>query len=323
MKEKETYDDGIGDKFLSKSLRTTPFVVPTDFFAEQEEKIKSQIQLDKNIPSFSYSTAEVPENYFDNLEGNILNRIKEQKLKDIVKTDGYTVPENYFDQLPDSIPVHAFELELKSTITTDGFDVPKDYFSTLAESITSANEIDNLKARISADGFTVPSSYFEDLEHAIYAHIAIDNLPKNVNTDGFTVPVDYFENAEKHIIKLIQPDNVETRKENTPVVSLSKRRISWSKFAAAAAILLFAIGGLISFFTADEAYNPVQRKQLISAIDIEGVSDQELVDYLSQVSDDTDLMQLSEIVEDNAQEQLQSSEEIKTEDIEDYLNYML
>lgn len=320
MKEKKTYDDDLEDTILPQSQRTTPFIVPLDFFDQQAKEIKSQVELEKKSIILSIPEDTVPEFYFETLENNILTRINELKLKEKINTEGFSIPEDYFSQLSNTIHSSVFIEDLKSTISDNDFETPKDYFSTLEDSIVANIAAESFKDKVTTDGFDIPSSYFKNLESTILSKVALDRLTENSHNEEFTVPADYFDKAEKKILETIK-DTTEVR--DTPIISLPKHRVNWSKYAVAATILLISISAILSFFTTENAYNPLQRKQLVSAIDLQGVSDEELVDYLAQISDDDDLMHLSQMVEDKVSERLQSDEDIKTEDIEDYLNYML
>lgn len=323
MKEKDIHTDELGDvNNLPNSLRINPFSTPADFFDKQQKEINNQIRLEKNAsPSFN-TIDSIPKNYFATLEDNILAKITEIKLKDRIETDGFGLPEHYFEGLESSIQHKIIEEDLKDKITDSGFGVPNDYFSTLENSISLKISEENLRSIISSDGFNTPTLYFDTLEDHIKGNIKVDTFYNQQVGNEFEVPKDYFENLEAKILaKVLSTTNNE--ENSTPIISLPKRKINWSSYGAAAAILLIGIGTYFSLNmnTGDESIQKTSSTQ--TTVNLQDISDNELVSYLAQVSEDDELINLTEIVEYRNGEPLSIEPEMKDSDIEEYLNYLL
>jgi len=77
---------------LASIKKDNPFKVPTNYFEDLKEKVKSKIFLD-NLKS-NADFFKTPDAYFDNLSEQIINQIK---LQEIISEDlGFTIPQNYF-----------------------------------------------------------------------------------------------------------------------------------------------------------------------------------------------------------------------------------
>lgn len=287
MEHRNTNIDDLGGGKLSHSLGVNPFRVPQNFFVQQNEEIINQIQLEKKDLVDPSNLLKVPEGYFDGLENSVLNKIREAKLKEQLtsKEDGFKVPSDYFEQSNSSILDKIRESKLKEIVTDPGFEVQDSYFSSLTESITTKILEQKLKDHSKNDGFSVPNNYFEDLENKIKSNTT----------------------------------KLHERRE-TPIISLTERKRNWPKYSAAAVILLISIG---SYFSIVDNNKP-KEQEVATTITLQEVSDEELVNYLAQVSNTDELMQLSEIVlekEEEAPKRIDT--DINKEDIEEYLNYML
>lgn len=287
MEHRNTNIDDLGGGKLSHSLGVNPFGVPENFFVQQNEEIINQIQLEKKDLVDPYNLLKVPEGYFDGLENSVLNKIREAKLQEQLtfKADGFSVPSNYFKQANTSILDKISELKLQEIVSHTGFEVPDSYFSSLTESITTKVLELKLKEHSKNDGFGVPNNYFEDLQN-----------------------------------KIISATTTLDKPQETPIISLNERKTNWSKYSAAAVILLISIG---SYFSLVDNNIPKEQEEA-STITLQKVSDEELVNYLAQVSNTDELMQLSEILLEKEEKSLKRIDtDIKEEDIEEYLNYML
>ncbi len=288
MEEKNTHINDLGGIIPPHSLGVNPFEVPSNFFEKQKEEILNQIQLEKSNVFDSFSSNSVPDNYFQSLENNILNRINEIKLKEQVNSEG------------------------------DGFAVPVDYFSDLSHRIQDRVNEENLESIATTDGFAVPDVYFTSLESAIQSKIAEQNIRDYADQDGFVAPTSYFEDLENKILLRVKQID-EPAKVDTPVVSLSKWRTNWSKYSAAAVILLIGIGTYLSF-----SDNPSEQVEIATTVDLQKISDAELVNYLAQESNSQELIQLTQLIDAKPSELIEQLEsDINDEDIEEYLNYML
>lgn len=291
MNEKNTYFDDLGSNNLPESIRINPFVVPSDFFSQQEEEILNQIKLQEQVkPELNLETS-IPSNYFAELENSIIAKISEQNLKEMVPTDGFTTPENYFD---------SFEVNIKNSIL-----------------------IDELKTQISDTGFVTPDNYFSTLEDSINNKISENELKSLIQQDGFTVPSNYFVALEQSVLDKVE-DNNRIEDNITPIITLTKRKTNWAKYSAAAVLLLIGIGSYFGLTDSSLLSNQGTNNFVTGSTNFEKVSDEELVHYLAQVSDDAnDLLYLAEMVKEENDKPLQLKQEVDEDDIKEYLNYML
>lgn len=262
MQEENTYNTGFeGLKNLSKTVHVNPFVVPSDFFEEQENKVKDLIKLEHNVP------------------------------KSILK--GFIVPDSYFENL---------ERSIKSEIA-----------------ICQAEE--NLKSSFQSQGFSTPDDYFNEFENQLFTRIKEHSLKATVNKDGFTVPEGYFDRLSEKI-----KDQVEKSTIKQPViVSLKKKRLYWTKFSAAAIIILIGVGTVLSYFQLENSFMILPKTTVHSTINLNKISDDELLNYLTQVADNVDeLMTLTKIIENKTGQLLHLESEMnRDEEIQEYLKYML
>lgn len=315
MEEKKTYTDDFGAFKLPDYLGINPFVVPKDYFEHQKENIINQIKLENRLISSINITEIVPEGYFSELERNIFTKISEIKLKEEINSDGFEVPDNYFNELESTIQISIFEANLKDEIDNTGFEIPTDYFNTLEHSIASKIAETNLKLVATNDGFSTPISYFETLEDRIKNNITTDQLSDKISGEGFVIPTSYFENLEQQIVAKIE-------KDNTPIISLPKRT-NWSKYSAAAVVLIIGIG---SYFAVNNntLFQSMGSQESLTRTSLQNVTDDELVSYLAQVSDDSDqLLHLSKMIDNKNDESIKFNSEVEDDEIEEYLNYML
>ncbi|MCI0922164.1 hypothetical protein [Sphingobacterium rhinopitheci] len=315
MEEKNTYTDDFGAFKLPDYLGINPFVVPEDYFEHQKEEIINQIKVENRLTSSLNTKKNIPEGYFAELEHNILAKISEIKLKDEINSDGFEIPDNYFIKLEESIQTRIFEAQLKDKISNIGFEIPSDYFNSLESSITSKIAENNLKLVTSNDGFSTPTSYFETLADRIKDNITVDRLSDTLSSDGFVTPTNYFENLEQKIIAKIENDN-------TPIITLPKRT-NWSRYSAAAVLLLIGIG---SYFAVNNntLFQSTIAEESLTRTSLQNISDDELVSYLAQVSDDSDqLLHLSKMIDNKSDASIKFNSELEDDVIEEYLNYML
>lgn len=323
MKENNTYNEELGGKNLPDSLRVNPFLVPTNFFEEQEAQIFSQLRFCKLIKSSPEDSSaqdahldSVPNGYFNTLADNIFAKIAEQDLKDKVATDGFAVPDQYFDALDQDVQTRIAEENLKSIVPTLEFEVPEQYFSTAEDQIFSQLAESNLRDQIGKDtGFTVPTHYFEEANAAIQAQVITEKWSAEIGKNDFTVPTGYFDKLSENVLaKTVQPT-----KEETTIISLP-RRTNWKKYSAAAAIAL--VVGIGSYWGVQN--NTSTSNSLVKTeVNLDNVSDEEIISYLAQVSEGEDLIHLAEYKSDSNDDNVQLDPEIENKEIEEYLNYML
>ena len=323
MKENNTYNEELGGKNLPDSLRVNPFLTPNNFFQNQAEQIFSSIRMEDFVQKENVSESEnatkigVPEGYFDHLSDQIFSKIKIQQLKEQIPSDGFTLPEEYFKQLPLDIESKIAEDNLKSIAAKLDYQVPADYFETSQEQIIAKLAEQSLFDQVGKENnFTVPEDYFENSISEIESAVFIEKLQNTIGKDNFNVPVGYFEQLSESILAKTSV----SKKQETNILTLPKRT-NWKKYSAAAAIVLLL--GTASFWGLQRNNLSSSNQLANSDINVENVSDEEILSYLAQVSDGEDLIHLAEYVSDTNEETTQLDSEIENEEIEEYLNYML
>ncbi|MBE8719486.1 hypothetical protein C4F40_01920 [Sphingobacterium sp. Ka21] len=316
MKEINTYHGELGGNKLPEALRANPFTAPPDYFSLQESVILSLVKLERlAIQQHNHVT---PEGYFEQLQNNILAKVAEQKLKNQVTAPGFEVPQHYFEESVHQIQVKIFEETLRSQVTTTGLTIPVDYVDVAKDSILNRIAEEQLKAIIDRDGYEVPAAYFETLEQDIVTNIAVEKLKAKVTETGYHVPVGYFDLLSEKItadtigkeIKNIPFDS----DQDTGVITLPSRK-NWTAYAAVAAVaVIISIGSYLSLNQQDNVVQPQN-------ISLSGIPDEAIVSYLAQVSDANDLVFFSEYLD--IPENVEIGNQVKDNDIEEYLNYML
>ena len=322
MKENNTYNEELGGKNLPDSLRVNPFAIPENFFEQQQEQILKQFQLESIITKVNVSEPEnateqnVPEGYFESLSNNIFAKIAERELKEKISDDGFTVPNQYFEELSLNIDSTISENNLKSIVPTLDFNVPDDYFSNTEDQIFSKLAENKLREHIGLEsGFAVPENYFDQAQSAIESKIIIKKWPSQLGVNHFSVPVGYFE---KLTDKILEKTSNSTKQE-TSIITLP-RRMDWRKYSAAAAIaLIIGTTSYLGLQNTDFNSNQISK----SDVNFEHLSDEDIISYLAQVSEGEDLIHLVEYVSDANDEAIQLNSEIESDEIEEYLNYML
>ena len=318
MTDKNTYNDDLVGCNLPDSLRVNPFVVPQNFFKQQQEAIFNQVCVDLIFTLASANQATVPEGYFENLTSNIQARIAEENLKEKVKESGYVIPDHYFDELEHEIQSRISEEHINELVPTKTFDIPAGYFDDLSSSITAKIAEVNLKDKASTDGFVIPTEYFSSMEQNIATAIFIDQLSEKIKDTGFSTPAGYFSDFESRVLnKMKQNEDV----DSTPVIQIP-RRTNWIRYAAA--ILLFAGIGSYALINHNESTsNSTELFANAESENLDNVSDEEILNYLAQVSDDTELIQLTQFADEQFNEAINLDSQVENEDIEEYLNYLL
>lgn len=319
----EEHMDDLGGHKLPNSLCVTPFLTPESFFDNQEKEIFNQIELEK-IRLSNLDTLNVPEDYFNTLENNILSKISEIKLKEQIGEENFGVPENYFEELSFGIDNKIKESNLKSLVSEDGFQIPDAYFTTLEQAIQHKISKENIKSIVgNSVGMFTPNAYFENLEENIKSKIQFNEQVEKNPEKIFSTPEHYFENLSADIFaKINRERNTEF---NPPIITtLPNRRNSWLKYSAAAVVILLGIGSYFSIQTNEKLDSNTVQQNAANSLDLQKISDDELINYLAQVSDDdADLLHLTKIIEEKNGKKLQFKSTIEDDDIEEYLNYML
>lgn len=98
-------------------------------------------------------------------------------------------------------------------------------------------------------GFNMPDNYFNDLENDLMSKLIVEDLPEKC---GFETPEHYFDSLEDQILNKI---NGETKTSEPKVISLRKRIVKFTSFAAAASVVLFITFQFINIPTTTEETN--------------------------------------------------------------------
>lgn len=322
MKENEKHTEDLhGSNALPASMHINPFIIPVNFFETQKDEILNQIKIDNSALADFNSNNTLSPQYFTELKDNILTQVREIQLKEKVVNDGFDVPANYFNTLAETVQSRIVEDAWKENIAEDGFTLPTEYFETLESAITLKIAEDNIKAISTSDGFEIPASYFDSLAQSVKDNIKIDAFANRQAGDNFSIPSGYFDKLEQQIVSRIKQEN-EAKEETTAVRTLPSRKLNWSLYSAAAILLLIGIGTYFSLDTNTTAL-PAEKTFTSRTINLKDVSTNDIVSYLAQVSDDDELIDLTQVIEDKTGEPLLIEPEMKDSDIEEYLNYML
>jgi hypothetical protein len=127
MEDKEWLDEYPSLKQVAPG---NPFIVPSGYFEEMEQRIKSAVQLEQLKSGNGFT---MPENYFDELSANIQTRINIEEFTNTENT-GFTVPGGYFENLQEQINARVFVEEALSEQENE-FTVPAGYFEQLNKNI--------------------------------------------------------------------------------------------------------------------------------------------------------------------------------------------
>ena len=319
MKENNTYNEELGGSNLPDSLRVTPFSVPNDFFDIQHAQIISQLKL-INLEGESFDAHKlISANYFEDLQSAIFSKIAEQDLKDKVVGEGFELPNDYFENLSDNIENRIAEERIKSIAPNLNFEVDSEYFENAEQHLSSRIWSESLRDTIGVDaGFEVPLNYFDESFNVIMSSV---NLEKNISSpvsQSFDVPSGYFDELTTSVLtKVAESDNNQVK-----IITLP-RRSNWKKYSAAAAVAM--IIGVGSYFGLNNkgSFNSLNNSNASNTeLNVENISDEEIISYLAQVSEGDDLIHLSKYASNNSESDHLDSQ-IEKKEIEEYLNYML
>lgn len=292
MKRKNPHSEPIKGNILSDSLRVTPFSTPENFFITQQGSIEAQLAIEKYNLRADSTAYTVPDFYFNQLEEQVLLKISESKLKDQVAMIDYQVPEGYFETLEHSIQSRIIEDKLKDSVSETGFNTPTDYFSDQKDNLQLKIAEHTLKSKVAEEGFAIPQDYFASL-------------------------TDTIKKAARHVDK--------DKPQEATIIPFSERK-NWLNYVSAAAVV-FIIGIGSYFAVQKESTSPTATESSLQAmntpVNLRDVSNEEILDYLAQVSEGEDLIQLTKFIDEETSSQNKIDKRIDDEDIKEYLNYML
>lgn len=197
----------------------------------------------------------------------------------------YQVPEGYFETLSDVIlaRVHAGSGEESVVMSVAGkstpFEVPEGYFNNLSNSILS--KIKTQQEPSAMDELKELSPLLSSISRA------------NV----YTVPQGYFETVADELTEKV------TEHSNTKVVRMFTQR-RWIQMAAAAAVMLmvaFGVNRLVGTKQQVDGYVKLGLKQYNTEQkindDLQNISEAELISYLENTSNTSDVATLPGITE--------------------------
>lgn len=287
MKEENTYNEYNGTN-LPDDVRMNPFSVPKGYFDGLSASIKARVseQFLRDSLGEMEEAFTVPADYFEDFAERVNVRIAVERLRDKVVETGFSVPEGYFEESQSSIKAAVFVEDLRDQASQDGFIVPNGYFSELGERSMSIARI----VQASKEALVVPDGYFDTLSARIRAKVA-----SNESANSPTPP-------------------------DTPVVRIPTYK-RWAQYAAAAVVLFFV--GLGSYWTIN---NDRTEEQAVQVLALEELSNEEILNYLAQVTEDVELIELATYLPDDRDQDITTYEvdgRVKDQEIEEYLNYML
>jgi hypothetical protein len=175
----------------------------------------------------------------------------------------------------------------KNKLKENPLRVPEGYFDQLLE-VTSFSAKFSVQKEDEA-AWKVPTGYFENLQDRIQSQIALESrssASSDRENGGFQVPDGYFENLNDRIRERVAPA-VPSTVRSVPVRKFPIR--TWARYAAAASVLI--VSGLF-IQNWDSNFN--------REIELEKISDQEIINYLSTFSSTSDWINLSEVTAESS-----------------------
>ncbi|WP_437922357.1 hypothetical protein [Sphingobacterium sp. LRF_L2] len=310
MKENNTYHEEWDDLNLPESFRVNPFLVPNQYFEVLENEILAQIRLENSVVPTT-SSFSVPDNYFESLDQNIIAQIHLENLSSAAELP-FTVPDQYFSNLTTQLKSH---MQLDKQMGDQKFgSIPLGYFEDMTEKIQSAVKIETYASR--EEGLVVPSDYFEDMSSRINAKIFEDNLKETLSTDGFTAPAHYFENLSDQIKGRILASDATIQQPKTEPATIRRLNLrTWVRYVAAACVA--TVLGTVSYNVVTE-----QKDTNTTASHLQEIPEQEIINYLASSHNSDDMLYIMEYIYEPEESEGVGSQ-VKKDDIEDYLNYML
>jgi len=122
---------------LEKQSRENPFLVPENFFEEQQERIHSAIYADElkvKIPSAGFT---VPDGYFENMRQQVLSVVQLEEIRSL--NEPFIKPDAFFNEQQNII---AARVKINEYVELgSGFTVPNNYFNDLTDRINEKTGI--------------------------------------------------------------------------------------------------------------------------------------------------------------------------------------
>ena len=87
---------------------TIPFIVPSEYFEELSNKLKSRVFIE-SICFNNKDGFNVPPDYFEDLTSRIENRVSVENIRALAPSEGFALPEGYFADLSNRINLRLEE----------------------------------------------------------------------------------------------------------------------------------------------------------------------------------------------------------------------
>ncbi len=122
---------------LKMQSRKNPFLVPDNYFEEQQEHIRTAIFADELKLKTPQTDFTVPDSYFENMQEQILSAVKLEGLRH--ENEFFTKPDTFFDEQQSII---AARIKINQFAEKgSGFAVPEHYFEELTAQINQKTGI--------------------------------------------------------------------------------------------------------------------------------------------------------------------------------------
>lgn len=212
----------------------------------------------------------------------ILNELQSLSptLTELHGVNVYTVPNGYFNVLSEDI-LHTIQVAkygiVNSAQKQDTTDVPQGYFENLADTIlTKIKQEDNV------------SEELRRLSPMLYSV---------QNEKVYTVTKNYFEQLHIELVEKVQP-------QQTIVTTMRKRNFTFIKYAVAAVFTGIITFGAFKFTTTNKLDDTTKQGLAIAKnnsfdIELNKLTDEDIVKYLSNSSTDADVALLINVVDEN------------------------
>lgn len=142
MKDNTEDTDWLNDyPALKKQQKDNPFLLPQNYFEDQQEQIRTAIFVQTLKQNTSDQAFTVPDQFFDEQQSNIASRIIIDEFAG--QKNNFTVPDHFFEIQKSSISSQIIISEFAGE--ENGFTVPVNYFEDLQKKITQKTGIKEVR----------------------------------------------------------------------------------------------------------------------------------------------------------------------------------
>ena len=163
------------------------------------------------------------------------------------------------------------------------------------------NELHNKQS----SGYKTPDTYFESFEDRLFDRIDLNDAKRDVMLEsetGFETPTHYFDSLEDRIL-----EQVNSKKEETPVISIFSRRNLYYATAVAAVLILTII-----------AFNSFNSNDVLPNFEDLELSEYEA--YIESDAFDMSTEQITALLDDEVSEDLFNDQNLEDTQLLDYLS---